>query len=113
VVEGAEDGREALELFRRRKEEGRPFDAVVLDCVMPRLDGFETLREMRRLDPELPAILMSCYGEGAMERRIEEAHPSFYLPKPYELPRLLELARRATEARRGETSGPRTLPGAG
>jgi signal transduction histidine kinase/ActR/RegA family two-component response regulator len=51
----AEDGRAALALF----EECDVIDVVVLDIDMPRLDGIETLRAMRALRPDLPAVLMS------------------------------------------------------
>jgi len=36
-----------------------PFDAVLIDMVMPEMDGFQTIRECRRINPQLPIIAMS------------------------------------------------------
>src|SRR4051812_30087911 len=52
----AQDGIEALE--RLKSAEG-DIAAVLLDFVLPNRDGFEALREMRQLYPDLPVILMS------------------------------------------------------
>ena len=58
----AADGEEALQLFRRHIER---VALVVLDVVMPRMGGRETLVEMRSLRPDLKAILVSGYAPGA------------------------------------------------
>ncbi len=42
----ASDGEQALELFK-----SRPFDAVLLDVMMPKIDGFSVCREIRKLPP--------------------------------------------------------------
>ena len=69
VIEAC-DGYEALELFNLR----RP-DFVILDINMPRLDGVETLKALRRVAPDVPIIMLTsvadeavveeCVGEGA------------------------------------------------
>ncbi len=56
----ASDGLEALERFR---EAGGSFRAVLMDLTMPHLDGVETFRELRRLDPGCRVILTSGYNE--------------------------------------------------
>jgi two-component system cell cycle sensor histidine kinase/response regulator CckA len=56
----AEDGLEGLEVFRAHREK---IVGVFLDMSMPRLDGTETFRELRRLEPMLKILLSSGYDE--------------------------------------------------
>ena len=55
-VEVAEDGEEVLSSLQGSKV---PVSAVLLDMVMPRKDGLETLREIRRMDRRIPVIMIS------------------------------------------------------
>jgi two-component system response regulator AtoC len=55
MVETADDGEEALEILRQNPR----VSAVLLDIVMPRRDGLETLKEIRRLDSTIPIIMVS------------------------------------------------------
>jgi len=56
----AGDGVEGVECFRRHAAELR---LVLLDLTMPRMDGEEALAEMRRINPDVPVILISGYSE--------------------------------------------------
>lgn len=49
----AGDGEAAVSLFRRALEEGRPFDLVCMDIMMPRLNGQEALKQMRGIESSL------------------------------------------------------------
>ena len=53
-VVGAVDGQEAVELYR-----ARPFDLLILDLLMPRRDGFDTLRLLRSEFPGLRSLVIS------------------------------------------------------
>lgn len=78
-VTEAVDGLEALEIFDRR---WGIFDAVVLDLVMPRLDGYKTFRRLRRRRPDLPVLIVTgVSAEEAMDELGERRHLSF-LKKP-------------------------------
>jgi two-component system response regulator AtoC len=55
-VELAQDGDEVLSCLRSCRGE---IDAVLLDIMMPNRDGFDTLREIRAVDPDLPVIMLS------------------------------------------------------
>ena len=58
------DGREAVELFRREHDLGRPFDAIILDLTVPGgLGGREALAEIRRIDPSVRAVVSSGYSD--------------------------------------------------
>jgi len=56
----AEDGLQALDRFR---ESQGLIKAVLMDLTMPHLDGVETFRELRRLDPGCRVVLTSGYNE--------------------------------------------------
>src|SRR5229473_970875 len=56
LVDVVEDGEEALACL---KEKGAGYSLLLLDLIMPRKDGLETLREIRRLDTGLPIIMLS------------------------------------------------------
>jgi DNA-binding NtrC family response regulator len=83
-VEAVSNGREALVTLKDRM-----FDIAVLDYKMPELDGFHTLKEIRRLYPDLPVVMMTAYGtvETAVASMKEGALD--YLTKPIDLEELL------------------------
>ena len=78
-VAEASDGLEALELLRAAPE---GFDIVILDMVMPRMDGPETLSALRLTHPNLPVVLSSGFSSAQLEDLPLGAHGSF-LAKPY------------------------------
>ena len=80
----AVSGREALELWREKKP-----DLIVLDVMMPGMDGFSVLREIRR-GSRVPVLMLSARSEA--EDRIAglECGADDYLPKPF-LPKELLL----------------------
>ncbi len=53
----AENGKEAMKVFSAK--DTAPFSAVLLDVVMPDLDGMEVLSQIRKVQPDLPVVLMS------------------------------------------------------
>ncbi len=83
-VEAVSNGREALV-----KLKDQMFDIAVLDYKMPDLDGFHTLKEIRKLYPDLPVVMMTAYGtvETAVASMKEGALD--YLTKPIDLEELL------------------------
>ncbi len=91
----AKDGAEALELV----EQGHvPFDLVVSDIVMPRLNGVELLQALSSRKPDLPVILMSGYAMAALAE-LGISAPCGILAKPFPAERLLEEVRRCTRRR--------------
>jgi len=80
TVEMAENGRQALELVKTFK-----FDLVLLDIMMPEMNGYEVLEQMKR-DPELsyiPVIMISAIDELDSIVRCIELGAEDYLPKPF------------------------------
>ena len=78
----AADGQEAVEVFRAHMDEIR---CVVLDLTMPRMDGEETFREIRRLHPGARVILTSGYNEQQVTQRFAGGGLAGFIQKPYKL----------------------------
>ena len=93
----ASDGVEAVDVVRTG---AGPIDAVLLDLTMPRMDGIETLRELRRIAPGIPVILSSGYGSTPVddESRLSGG-PDAVLPKPYAAEHLVATLRRVIRNR--------------
>ncbi|MFD2370832.1 response regulator transcription factor [Brevibacillus sp. GCM10020057] len=77
VVE-AEDGREAL-----CKMESAPADLVILDIMMPNMDGWNLCRELRSLY-DIPLLMLTAKGETAQKIKGFELGADDYLVKPFE-----------------------------
>ena len=83
-VDVAADGEEAL----RRLGERRP-DAVVLDVMMPRLDGLATCRALRAAGDDVPVLMLTARDEVSDRVAGLDAGADDYLPKPFALEELL------------------------
>jgi len=59
------------------------FDLVITDMKMPKMDGIELLDEVKKIDPEVPVIIMTAYGtiEMAVEAMKKRAYD--YITKPF------------------------------
>jgi two-component system response regulator MprA len=96
-VELAADGTEALKTFA-----DRPIDAVVLDVMMPGLDGLATCRRLRAQGNDVPILMLTARDAVADRVAGLDAGADDYLPKPFALEELLArlraLLRRTTVA---------------
>ena len=81
-VETAADGEAAI---ARLRETPNAFLVILLDYTMPRLDGGETLREIRRITPNARVILMSGFPEQEARERIGEATLAGFIQKPFDI----------------------------
>lgn len=86
-------------------------DAVLLDLVMPEPDGFEVLRRIRSQDPKVPVIVLSALSDAEDVVRAMKLGASDYLPKPFDVPELDLVLRRAVDStNRRAPAGPVTAP---
>ena len=86
--------------------ERQPFDALVLDLMLPDMDGLEVCRKVRARH-ELPILMLTARGDAADRIVGLEIGADDYLPKPFE-PREL-LARLRAILRRGSATGKKAL----
>ena len=82
----ADSGARALELAAATR-----FDAVICDMRMPRMSGAEVVRRLRRLDPGLPAIIVSAYSVDDELDSVRHSGLLAILSKPVPVARLLDL----------------------
>ena len=84
TVDLAEDGIEALEAITHE----RP-DALVLDVMMPRMDGLEVCRQLRSTGDDLPILVLTARDSVSERVAGLDAGADDYLPKPFALEELL------------------------
>ena len=84
----AADGREALDLAR-----SRPFDLLILDRNLPRLNGIDVLRALRGAGDQTPALFLTAIGDVSERVRGLDAGADDYMSKPFALEELLARAR--------------------
>ena len=77
----AEDGARALELFAAARDR---IALVISDVVMPRIGGMELFRELRKLKPEVRALLVTGYPLGRDTRELLEAGKAGWIQKPFD-----------------------------
>jgi DNA-binding response OmpR family regulator len=86
----AQDGQEAVELFEARGDE---IALVILDIMMPRLDGREAFRIIREQSPSVPVIFSSGYDKRSSVSRFTGEDIQHFLQKPFRPSELLRLVR--------------------
>jgi PAS domain S-box-containing protein len=87
----AASGEEALELLRR---EGDSIGVVLLDQVMPGMDGGTLLKELRSIRPDIKVLLASGFSQQEVSERFSGMGLNGFIPKPYSLKNLTaELSR--------------------
>lgn len=94
-VEVASSGQEALE-----RAAGQAFDLVLLDIMMPEMDGFEVVEILRAQEAtsRVPIILLTARGQDTDVLKGYHLGVSSYLTKPFNLDELVETIREVLEA---------------
>ncbi len=109
-VRGAYTGEGGLAMVRAEKP-----DAVLLDLMLPDIEGFEVCQRLRESDEfaNLPVLIISARTDSASKARAENAGANAYFTKPIAMPRLIaELEQRLAQAdaERSNPSGTGSAP---
>ncbi|HYD40431.1 MAG TPA: response regulator transcription factor [Anaeromyxobacter sp.] len=110
TVRSAMDGETGLELARTESP-----DLVVVDVMLPRMDGLTLVRELRRADPDLPVLILSAKGQENDKVAGLQFGADDYMVKPFGLKELLARIEALLRRRRarGETGPNRSVRKAG
>jgi DNA-binding NtrC family response regulator len=88
----AADGDQALRVYLQHHSE---IVCVILDLTMPKKSGEETLRELRKINPNIRVILTSGFSEDSATERFADLGLAGFVQKPYQLDAMVHAIRRA------------------
>ena len=90
-VLAAPDGRAGVDLYRQRHAD---IGLIMLDLSMPGLNGEETFRELRLIDPQVRVLLSSGYSQDEVAARFVGQHEVGFIQKPYDAEQLVREVKR-------------------
>jgi nitrogen-specific signal transduction histidine kinase/CheY-like chemotaxis protein len=97
------DGAAAVREFTMAQHHGRPFELLILDLTIPvGMGGREAMELIRKLDPDVPAIVSSGYSSDPVLGNFEEYGFQAIVPKPYELSQLSRVIHRVLTRRKAQ-----------
>lgn len=100
-VEFATDGSEAIEMYKKAKEFGHPFDAVIIDLTIPGgMGGKEAIKKLLEINPEVKAIVSSGYSNDPVMADFRKYGFCGVVAKPYTIG---ELSKALTTLMNGST----------
>ena len=90
TVIAASNGKDALELYEKHREEIR---LVILDLIMPGMDGKHCLEALRNMDPNVRVLIASGETRQGMAEELKDAGAEEFIGKPFNIPQLFEKIR--------------------
>jgi CheY-like chemotaxis protein len=85
------DALEALKSIEHNAREGRPFDVVVTDMVLPDIDGIKLLSIIKSRYPDLKVVVISGYGNEETPHEVEQSRGDGFMAKPFETEELTSM----------------------
>lgn len=70
------NGKEAIQAVKTKQP-----DIVILDYIMPVMDGVETLKEIRKVDKDLPVIMFTAHPDMKVQQEVKQLKVSAFIPK--------------------------------
>ena len=105
AVEWVTDGRQAMEKVNKKK-----YDLVILDIMLPYLDGFQVAERIRRTDIQLPILILTARTSAEDRVKGLEAGADDYLTKPFHLEELMLRIKRMLKRKRWYQNAARVDP---
>jgi PAS domain S-box-containing protein len=82
----ARNGQEALEEYKKAREKGTAFDAVILDLTIPGgMGGKDCIKKLKKMDPDVKAIVSSGYSDDPVVTNPQKYGFRAYIAKPYKI----------------------------
>jgi len=85
----AENGKQAVEMYKQLKP-----DLVFLDIVMPGMNGIETLKAIKKMDPNAKVIMCTAIGQEKIVKTAIKLGADGYIVKPFQAQKVIEEAKR-------------------
>ena len=86
MVKIVEDGFLEIEAFRQER-----FDLVFLDVKMPQMNGLETFRELKKIDPQAQYVMMTGYAVDELLEQAEQEGAAHSIRKPFDIDQITSL----------------------
>ncbi|MEO0096949.1 MAG: response regulator [candidate division WOR-3 bacterium] len=83
-VEYVEDGFAALDKFKENN-----FDLVIMDIVMPGIDGIEIFKKMKEIKKDIKAIFVSAFIEDKRKEELKKMGIKYFVEKPYDFSKIV------------------------
>lgn len=109
-IEIVPNGEEAIRAVERADQDGRPFNAILMDMQMPQMDGYDATRELRSRGCTLPIIALTANVMQGDRERCIDAGCTDYQTKPINAPSLLGCIALHIERNRSTTTERRGSP---
>ncbi|HZK38423.1 MAG TPA: response regulator [Clostridia bacterium] len=89
VIDEAENGAEAIEKYKKLQPE-----LIIMDIIMPEIDGIQATGEIKKLNPDAKIIMCSAIGQRGMMDEAMQAGAEDFIVKPFEAARLIEAVKK-------------------
>ena len=92
----ADDGNQAVEMYRQAQRSGEPFDMVIMDLTVPGgMGGKEAIQELKKLDPNVKALVSSGYSNDPIMSNFRDYGFQGVVKKPYRIQDMSDALRSA------------------
>lgn len=86
IIHEARNGKQAVDLMMNHPE----IELVLMDLKMPCMDGFEAIRQIKKIRPSIPIIAQTAYSFSEDEEKARQSGCDYYMTKPVKKPLLIE-----------------------